>query len=357
MDLNPIGWGAVGFSFSSAAWVVRGVKFQGWAGKIHFSLTPGAWKNIESCWIAQRSSSRLRTQHGQPANTCRLVQNLSMADELDPDVEYILLNKPLGDWIFAHDFALALVRIWCTLLASLCLRIFVDICSVCTEGMFSSLLAGRQAILLFSFGCCFCLPIFHVLRRDAKVYQAGGRTWMQRLIRAACRRDAMESGSFSQVPPAASASGHKAADWKVRMTPKKIWCEKIAQKFEVTVDLACAGFFGRINAIRSLCWYDLWKKEKRCKHFGKMILKNAQNTFLRPFHSGGLVSHLVTWFDTRTGGCRKQFGVEMSGSLARARIWPFVTRHQPDPIAVIVPLALGARLLPPMNFSPQSAQC
>lgn len=173
MDLNPIGWGAVGFSFSSAAWVVRGVKFQGWAGKIHFSLTPGAWKNIESCWIAQRSSSRLRTQHGQPANTCRLVQNLSMADELDPDVEYILLNKPLGDWIFAHDFALALVRIWCTLLASLCLRIFVDICSVCTEGMFSSLLAGRQAILLFSFGCCFCLPIFHVLRRDAKVYQAG----------------------------------------------------------------------------------------------------------------------------------------------------------------------------------------
>ena len=39
---------------------------------------------------------------------------------------------------------------------------------------------------------------------------------------AACRRDAMESGSFSQVPPAASASGHKAADWKVRMTPKKI---------------------------------------------------------------------------------------------------------------------------------------
>lgn len=161
MDLNPIGWGAVGFSFSSAAWVVRGVKFQGWAGRIHFSLTLGA---LEKYWIMLNCTAKLFAFTHAAWTTCKHV----------PPCPKSFNGRWIGPRCGIYPFKQAT---W-----------WLNICSVCTEGMFSSLLAGRQAILLFSFGCCFCLPIFHVLRRDAKVYQAGGRVWMQRLIRSCLQK-------------------------------------------------------------------------------------------------------------------------------------------------------------------------
>ena len=225
---------------------------------------------------------------------------------------------------------LVFVRIWCTLLGSLWVRTFMDMCSICTGGMFWSSYRPTK-ITWFSrlVGCRFCLSIFHVLRRDAKVYQAGGRTWLQLRIRSCLQKGC--DGTWiilGRFRPQHQRRGTRLltgrSEWHLRFA-----CENFAQKFGVTVAEGCNCSFGRIHAIRSLCWYDVrFSRKNRCKHFGTISLNNGEITLLKLFHSRQLVSQLVTWFDTRTGGCRKQFGVEMSGSLARARIWPFATWHQ-----------------------------